>query len=225
VRHGRCHGFESPKLHSLFPLVRPEAHRCHFSAVSGSHWTRGADGGLAGLVVRLEEVIHRPAPRLAPGAIPQRDELCRSSRGVHSSAWSPACSATWLRVRRTLAASRGVPSCSHGTQPGQPAAESALTGSRVKGRAPAATRRVSSLRCGRAAPRARRECKFEHLSDASQVGLHYPKDCAMCVVVCSKNDAASCVDRVTGEVANRAAGRLTESDTGREVQVVAKVAV
>jgi hypothetical protein len=94
---------------------------------------------------------------------------------------------------------------------------------RVQGQGP--TRRVSSLRCGRAAPRARRECKFEHLSDASQVGLHYPKDCAMCVVVCSKNDAASCVDRVTGEVANRAAGRLTESDTGREVQVVAKVAV
>jgi hypothetical protein len=38
-------------------------------------------------------------------------KLCRSSRGVHCSAWSPACSATWRNARRTLAASRGVPSC------------------------------------------------------------------------------------------------------------------
>jgi hypothetical protein len=34
-------------------------------------------------------------------------KLCRSSRGVHSSARSPACSATWRKARRTLAASRG----------------------------------------------------------------------------------------------------------------------
>jgi hypothetical protein len=38
-------------------------------------------------------------------------KLCRSSRGVHSSASSPASSATWRKARRTLAASRGVPSC------------------------------------------------------------------------------------------------------------------
>ena len=37
-------------------------------------------------------------------------KLCRSSRGVHSSARSPACSATWRKARRTFAASRGVPS-------------------------------------------------------------------------------------------------------------------
>ena len=43
--HGRGQGFESPKLHSLFPLIRREAHRCHFSALFGSHWTRGADWG------------------------------------------------------------------------------------------------------------------------------------------------------------------------------------
>ena len=39
----------------------------------------------------------------------------------------------------------------------------------------------------------------------------------MCVVVCSKNDATSCVEMVTSEVADRAARRFAESDTGREV--------
>jgi hypothetical protein len=43
-------GFESPKLHSLFLLIRLESHRRHFSARHGSRWTRGQSGGLAGRV-------------------------------------------------------------------------------------------------------------------------------------------------------------------------------
>jgi hypothetical protein len=35
----RGQGFESQKLHSLFSLVRHEAHPCHFSNLFGPHWT------------------------------------------------------------------------------------------------------------------------------------------------------------------------------------------
>ena len=100
----------------------------------------GQNGGLAGLAVGIEDVIHRFRAASYTGrnslrytfsvvrvlawptrcamssiGIPALDssetKLCRNSRGVHSSAWSPACSATWRNARRTLAASRGVPRC------------------------------------------------------------------------------------------------------------------
>ncbi len=46
-----------------------------------------------------------------PALDSRETKLCRSSRGVQSSARSPASSATWRKARRTLAASSGVPSC------------------------------------------------------------------------------------------------------------------
>ena len=47
-------------------------------------------------------------PGIGSPVLESEAKLCRSSRPVNSSSWSPACSATWRKARRTLAASRGV---------------------------------------------------------------------------------------------------------------------
>jgi hypothetical protein len=57
--HGRGQGFESPKLHPLFSLVRQKRIGV-ISALCLVLTGRGGQiGGLACLLVRLEEVIHR----------------------------------------------------------------------------------------------------------------------------------------------------------------------
>jgi hypothetical protein len=141
LTYERCLEPRHPKLHSLFPLVRREAHRCHFSALFGSQLDAGGRVG-GSLTARwaLKRSSIAFSPRLNTGrnslrytfsvvrvlacptkcamssiGIPALDssetKLCRSSRGVHASAWSPARSATWRKARRTLAASKGVPRC------------------------------------------------------------------------------------------------------------------
>jgi hypothetical protein len=57
--HGRGQGFEFPKLHSLFLLIRLQSHPCDFTALFCPHWTRGKMSRRAGLAPRP----HQPARR------------------------------------------------------------------------------------------------------------------------------------------------------------------
>ena len=57
-------------------------------------------------------------------------------------------------------------------------------------------------------------------SHGLKVGLDDLDNCAVGVAVCCEDDAAARVERVASQVADLAAGRLAESDTGSEVEVV-----
>jgi hypothetical protein len=54
------------------------------------------------VAAQMRDVLDRD-----PALESSETKLCHSSRGIHSSAWSPACSATWRNARRALAASKG----------------------------------------------------------------------------------------------------------------------
>jgi hypothetical protein len=59
---------DTPKLHSLFLLIRLQSHRRHFSALFGSRWIAGQSGGLAGCAVGIEEGHPSPSRRVLHGA-------------------------------------------------------------------------------------------------------------------------------------------------------------
>jgi hypothetical protein len=119
--HGRGQGFESPKLHTLFPLVKTESHPCHFNALFDSWWTRGQSGGSLALWCALKMSSIAFAPRLSTG----RNSLRYTFSVVRVFAWPTRFAMSSIGIprstaaRRNCAAVRGCPVLRTGLPPGR----------------------------------------------------------------------------------------------------------